>query len=231
MIIEAVVFDFDGLIRDTETFEFYSFRELLMEHGVELPLELYSARIGGHFNSFDPYDYLQQSIGRVLDREALRIQRREKYDKLMINQKARPGVQNYLEDARNLGLKIGLASSAPRDWVLPNLEELELTGYFSCIRTHEDAVNVKPDPELYNQVLDYFGVKPANAIGFEDSPNGAKAAKAAGMYCVIVPNELTMNLPFDDYDLRLNFMAEMELQSVINLLSDSVSHEKFGRSR
>jgi HAD superfamily hydrolase (TIGR01509 family) len=138
----------------------------------------------------------------------------------MINQKARPGVQKYLEDAKSLGLKIGLASSAPREWVLPNLEELELMSYFSCIRTHEDAKNVKPDPELYQQVLDYFRVKPMNAIGFEGSPNGAKAAKAAGMFCVIVPNELTMNLPFDDYDLRLNSMLEMNLSRVISLLSD-----------
>lgn len=219
-MVEAVIFDFDGLIRDTETFEFYSFQELLMEYGVELPLESYSARIGGHFNSFDPYDYLVKCLGRVLDRELLRKQRREKYDKLMINQKARPGVQKYLEDAKKLGLKIGLASSAPREWVLPNLEELELMSYFSCIRTHEDAKNVKPDPELYQQVLDYFRVKPMNAIGFEDSPNGAKAAKAAGMFCVIVPNELTKNLPFDDYDLRLNSMLEMNLSRVISLLSD-----------
>ncbi|QYR22294.1 HAD family hydrolase [Paenibacillus sp. sptzw28] len=222
-MIEAVVFDFDGLIRDSETFEFYSFQELLTEYGIELPLELYSARIGGHYNSFDPYEHLQQSLGKVLDRELLRKQRRDKYDKLIINQKARPGVQQYLEDAENLGLKIGLASSAPREWVLTNLEELELMSYFACIRTHEDAIKVKPDPELYLQVLDYFGVKPVNAIGFEDSPNGAKAAKDAGMLCVIVPNELTKNLPFDNYDLRLNSMLEMNLSSVISLLSQDSS--------
>jgi len=82
-MIEAIVFDFDGLIRDTETYEFYSFQELLMDYGVELPLELYSSRIGGHLNSFDPYQYLQQTIGKQLDRESLRKLRREKYDKLI----------------------------------------------------------------------------------------------------------------------------------------------------
>ncbi|ACT03522.1 HAD-IA family hydrolase [Paenibacillus sp. JDR-2] len=221
MAVEAVIFDFDGLIRDTETYEFYSFQELLMEYGVELPLELYSSRIGGHFNSFDPYEFLQQSIGKTLDRELLRKLRREKYDKLIVNQKALPGVQNYLNEAKGLGINIGLASSAPRNWVVPNLEELGLTDYFSCIRTHEDAKNVKPAPDLYLQVLDYFGVKPINAVAFEDSPNGAKAAKAAGMYCIIVPNKLTRELFFEAYDLRLNSLEDMNLTTAIRLLTKS----------
>ncbi|WP_422661244.1 HAD family hydrolase [Paenibacillus sp. EC2-1] len=221
MAIEAVIFDFDGLIRDTETYEFYSFQELLMEYGVELPLELYSSRIGGHINSFDPYEFLQQSIGEALDREYLRKLRRDKYDKLILNQKTLPGVQNYLDEAKGLGIKIGLASSAPRNWVVPNLEELELTDYFSCIRTHEDAKNIKPAPDLYLQVLDYFGVKPINAIAFEDSPNGAKAAKTAGMYCIIVPNKLTRELPFEAYDLQLNSLEDMNLTTAIKLLKNN----------
>jgi len=220
-MIEAVVFDFDGLIRDTETFEFYSFQELLLEYGVELPLDLYCSRIGGHFNSFDPYEYLQQSIGKTLDRELLRRLRREKYDKLIVRQMALPGVENYLNEAKRLGIKIGLASSAPRNWVMPNLDELGLTQYFSCIRTHEDAMNVKPAPDLYLQVLDYFCVKPKNAIALEDSPNGAKAAKAAGMYCMIVPNQLTSELHFESYDLRLKSLEEMDLTTAIRLLTIS----------
>jgi HAD superfamily hydrolase (TIGR01509 family) len=204
-VIEAVIFDFDGLIRDTETFEFFSFQEVFRLHDIELPLELYCKRIGGHMNAFDPYSYLQDCIGRPINREELRMLRRQKYDMLIQNEKERPGVVNYLNSAKNLGLKIGLASSAPYDWVMPNLEELNLVGYFDCIRTHEDVKNVKPDPELYLNVLDYFGVNSQNAIAFEDSPNGAKAARAAGMHTVIVPNELTKGLFFDDYSLRINW--------------------------
>lgn len=219
-MIEAVVFDFDGLIRDTETFEFYSFQELLMDYGVELPLDLYSSRIGGHFNSFDPYEFLQSSIGQSLDKELLRTLRREKYEKLMVDQKCLPGVEKCLNEATELGIKIGLASSAPRDWVLPNLEELGLTHYFSCIRTNEDVENVKPAPDLYIEVLKHFGIRASNAIAFEDSPNGAKAAKAAGMYCVIVPNELTKALPFESYDLRLESLAELKLETAIRVLTN-----------
>jgi len=139
----------------------------------------------------------------------------------MVHQMALPGVENYLNEAKRLGIKIGLASSAPRDWVMPNLAELGLTPYFSCIRTHEDTINVKPAPDLYLQVLDYFCVKPIHAIAIEDSPNGAKAAKAAGMYCMIVPNQLTSELPFDSYDLRLKSLEEMDLTTAIRLLTIS----------
>lgn len=219
-MIEAVVFDFDGLIRDTETFEFYSFQELLMDYGVELPLELYCSRIGGHCDSFDPYEFLQQKIGKSLNRESLRKLRREKYDKLIVDQKALPGVINYLNEATRLGIKIGLASSAPRDWVMPNLEELGLTHYFSCIKTHEDAIKVKPDPDLYLQVLNYFSINPINGVAIEDSPNGAKAAKAAGMHCIIVPNKLTNELLFESYDLRLNSLEDLDLIAAIKLLTN-----------
>ncbi|WP_227871934.1 HAD family hydrolase [Paenibacillus albus] len=77
-MIEAVIFDFDGLIRDTETFEFYSFQELFRDHGVELPFELYCGRIGGHMNAFDPYSYLQECIGMPINREDLRARRKQK---------------------------------------------------------------------------------------------------------------------------------------------------------
>ncbi|RJE89676.1 HAD family hydrolase [Paenibacillus sp. 1011MAR3C5] len=220
-MIESVIFDFDGLIRDTETFEFYSFQELLKEYDVELPLELYSARIGGHSTLFDPYEYLQTKLGKTLNRELLRERRRERYRELIFHQKTRPGVLNYLKEAKKLGLKIGLASSAPREWILPNLEELELTEYFSCIRTHEDVKHVKPDPALYQQVLTAFNVEAQHAIGFEDSPNGAKAAKAAGMFCVIVPNELTKNLHFEHYDLRLDSMLDMDFSTLLGLFCRS----------
>lgn len=214
-MIRAVVFDFDGLIQDTETYEYYSFVNLLGEYGVELPLELYSSRIGGDTDTFCPYSYLESSIGRTLERERLRERRREIYAELIHTEKTRPGVEDYLQAAQRMGLRIGLASSAPSSWVMPNLEELGLVPYFECIRTHDDAVRVKPDPELYLNVLDALGVNPRQAVAFEDSPNGALAAFRANMRCVIVPNKLTEQLTFGHYDLRLSSMKDMGLEEVL----------------
>ncbi|TBL77253.1 HAD family hydrolase [Paenibacillus thalictri] len=220
-MIKAVVFDFDGLIMDTETFEYYSFRDLLQDYGLELPFQLYSSRIGGHVDSFDPYRYLQERCAEPLDRELLRELRREKFAALFANEHARPGVEDYLCEAKEAGLLIGLASSAPKDWVVPLLDKLRLTSYFGCIRTFENATRVKPDPELYLQVLQFFDIAPQEAVAFEDSPNGALAAKRAGMRCVIVPNELTRGLTFPEVDLRLNSMRDLSLNTMIRLLEQA----------
>ncbi|MEW9699681.1 HAD family hydrolase [Paenibacillus sp. SI8] len=215
-MIKAIVFDFDGLIMDTETYEYYSFRDLLKEYGVELPLSQYSARIGGQSDSFDPYTYLQQQTGIAHDREQLREKRRDRFNLLFREEKALPGVEDCIKSAQRLGLKIGLASSAPKTWVLPFLKKLNLLECFACLRTNEDTKRVKPDPDLYIQVLDYFQVAPDEAIAFEDSPNGALAAIRAQMRCVIVPNKLTRRLEFPkEVHLRLKSLSDIEFDRLI----------------
>lgn len=169
-------------------------------------------------SAFDPYSYLQECIGMPIDREDLRARRKQKYDRLIQHIHTRPGVINYLASAKKLGLKIGLASSAPYDWVMPNLEELNIVSYFDCIRTHEDVAKVKPDPELYMSVLAYFGLPPHKAIAFEDSPNGAKSASQASLHTVIVPNELTKDLTFERFSIRLHSMLDMDLEQIIATL-------------
>ena len=220
-MIEAVVFDFDGLIRDTELYEYHSFRALLQEYDVELPLDLYCTRVGDYNEGFDPYQYLQQCLGKPLDLELLRTRRRAVYTELVPNRLTRPGVMDYLDRAKQLGLPIGLASSSPRNWILTNLEELDITAYFDCIRGNEDVACVKPDPELYQLVTTTLGVFPERAIAFEDSPTGASAALTAGMYCVIVPNELTCHLSFPDCHLRLSAMSDLTLDEVIARLPET----------
>ncbi|MFC4766891.1 HAD family hydrolase [Effusibacillus consociatus] len=217
-MIKAIVFDFDGLIFDTETHEYRVLEEIYKSHGAELPLEVWGQCVGTHANFFDAYAYLEQCIGKPVDRDVLGKQRREMFDLRVENETALPGVENYLVAAKRLGLKIGLASSSNRAWVTRWLTKLNLLDYFECIRTADDVEHVKPDPALYLKACECLGVQPQEAIAFEDSPNGAIAAKRAGMHCVIVPNFVTTTLTFGEHDLRLNSMAEMELEKVIERL-------------
>ncbi|WP_020618284.1 HAD family hydrolase [Paenibacillus daejeonensis] len=219
--IEAVVFDFDGLIRDTEWYEYQSFCTLLQEYNVELPLDLYCSRVGDYNGGFDPYQYLQKCVSKSLDLEMLRIRRRAVYSELVPDRLTRPGVMEYLNRAKQLGLPVGLASSSPRNWILTNLQELGITSYFDCIRGNEDVACVKPDPELYQLVTTTLRVSPERAIAFEDSPAGAAAALAAGMYCVIVPNALTCHLSFPGCHLRLTTMTDLTLDEVIAQLPET----------
>ena len=215
-LIKAIVFDFDGLILDTETPEFHSFQAMYRDYGVDLSIDVWGQCVGTDGSMFEPYHYLEQSLGRPIDRDAARRIRKERYAERMREEQPRPGVTDYLRHASRLDLKVGLASSSTRQWVTGYLQQYELLHEFNCIRTKDDVPKVKPDPALYLQVLEGLGVRPEEAIAFEDSPNGALAAKRAGMYCVIVPNSITRLLTFGDYDMCLDSMSEMPLDEVIS---------------
>ncbi|SFJ22457.1 haloacid dehalogenase superfamily, subfamily IA, variant 3 with third motif having DD or ED [Paenibacillus sp. UNC496MF] len=217
-MIKAIVFDFDGLIYDTEAPEYRAYREIFAEHGHELELAVWGQCVGTHDSGFDPYGHLEACLGRTVDRELLRARHREKFEALLAAETIRPGVEDYLKDAGTLGLRVGLASSATRAWVTGHLGRLSVAPYFECIRVRDDVVRAKPDPELYLQVLREFGLEPHEAVAFEDSPNGAKAAKAAGMYCVTVPNDVTRELAFGSVDLRLESLADVRLDALIRRL-------------
>ncbi|MFD2612729.1 HAD family hydrolase [Paenibacillus gansuensis] len=214
-MIKAVVFDFDGLILDTETPWYDAFSEIYKEHGAELPIELWGLGVGTSSEHFDPYAYLAECTGSEVDKKQIDELFWVKHGKLMESEKVRPGVVEYLRDARKLGLRIGLASSSPRSWIEKYLRQHGLFEWFEVIKTADDVSRIKPDPELYTAAAAELGVKPEEAVAFEDSPNGTRAAKSAGMYCVIVPNRLTSMLTFDEYDLRISSMAELPLAEVM----------------
>jgi len=192
------------------------------ELGAQLPLDEWAKGIGTDYNHFNPLDYLEEQIGRTVDRAQFGRQAGVKHVALLQAMTVRPGVVNYLQAAQRLGLRIGLASSSSRSWVEKYLQQYELYAYFEVIRTKEDVVKVKPDPELYLQALEHLGVRHTEAIVFEDSLNGLQAAKAAGIYCVVVPNTVTSQLNFSNHDLRLASMEEMRLEDILIKIGDGL---------
>lgn len=218
-MIDAVVFDFDGLIFDSETHEYETVRELFVEHGSDLPMEVWGDCIGREPGYFDPYAYLEQQVGRSVDREALGRVRRERFMARVEVDGPIPGVEQALKAAHALGLRVGLASSSTRDWVEGQLRRLGLLPYFHCIRTGSDVERRKPWPDVYLSVLRCLGVEPACAVAFEDSPNGALAARRAGMFCVVVPNRITAQLEFGEHDARLESLMQAELADLLARLS------------
>jgi HAD superfamily hydrolase (TIGR01509 family) len=129
-----------------------------------------------------------------------------------------PGVADTLARAHELGLRVGLASSSGREWVVGNLERLDLLHHFRCVRTADDVQRVKPEPDLYLSALECLGVEPRHAVAFEDSPNGALAVRRAGMHCVVVPNSVTAGLAFHDGHLRLDSMLQADLPALFERL-------------
>ena len=217
-MIRAVIFDFDGLILDTEVPEYQTWQEIYQIYGCELPLEVWATAVGTSADVFDPYAYLEGLLGRQVEREEIFLKRRQRYAELLDAQSTLPGVQAYIADAKRLGLRLGVASSSSRDWVVGHLTQLGLGSYFDCIKCADDVPRVKPDPALYQAVLDTLALPAEHAIALEDSPHGIAAAKRAGLFCVAVPNPLTRQLSLAHADLHLDSLADLPLERLLAAL-------------
>lgn len=221
MDCQALIFDFDGTILDTETPEYQSWQEIFSGHGLEMPLGYYAGFIGKSNDTASPFDYLEEKLGRPVERDSLRKRFRERIQEIVATQAVLPGVLDYLVTARRLGLRIGLASSSGSAYVTSHLERLGLRPFFDCVRGSTDVKNAKPDPELYLSVLAAFNLQPDQAIALEDSPNGVLAARRAGLFCVAIPNAITGQLSLDHASLRLQSLADLPLESLLaNLKED-----------
>lgn len=214
-MIKGIIFDFDGLIFDTETHQYHLLQELFTEHSCELPLELWQKEIGTH-TDFSPFVYLEEQAKRKLDLKILETAFQENFLRKLELEKERPGVKDYLDTAKSLGLKIGLASSSNYDWVSKHLKRLGLFNYFDCIKTSDDVEKVKPDPALYIEAARCLEIQPNECIAFEDSAHGAQAAKTAGLNVVIFPNEVTNAMQFCDVDYRFDSMMAMPLADLVS---------------
>jgi HAD superfamily hydrolase (TIGR01509 family) len=213
-LIRALIFDFDGLILDTEWPDFRSWQAIYRAYGCTLSRDEWSRWIGT-LGLFDPYAHLEKALGRTVDRAEVRARRRAHFDALLSGQPVLPGVVSLLEAARERGLKLGVASSSPRSWVCGFLEPLGLASSFHTVQCSDDVGATKPDPASYLAALAALGVAPSQAIALEDSPNGVLAAKRAGLYCVAVPNSMTRGLAFDRADLQVDSLADLSLDGLL----------------
>jgi len=215
MTIKGLVFDFDGLILDTETPEFQALQELFQSYGTSLPLTEWAAALGASFAAFDPMAYLAKLINQPVDRALLTRTWKKRSMELITGEPPLPGVVEIITAARHKGLGLAVASSSPCDWVESHLARLGLLDCFEHILGSNDVTHIKPHPELYQTAVKRLGLKPSEAIAFEDSPNGIKAAQAAGLYCVAVLNPITRQLDTDHADLVLESLAGVSLDSLI----------------
>lgn len=217
--MQALVFDFDGLIIDSETPDYDSWREICQTYGVSLSRDFWAGLIGRSSaeSVFDPYAYLETQSGQAVDREAVRQQRRARFFELFECQPVLPGVLDYLAEARRLGLGLAVASSGTATWVKGSLERLGLTHWFDTVCCADDVPRAKPDPALYQLAVQRLGVTPDRAIALEDSPNGLMAAKRAGLFAVAVPGPMTRALNFDMADLRLDSLADTPLSALLDV--------------
>ena len=210
-MISALVFDFDGLIVDTETPLVEAWVELHAEHG--LPCDLAKAHgVVGHVGiNFDPWSAFPRGQDRVeLEREYRRRTR------LYTNrQPILPGVRALLDEARNRGLGLAVASNSDHTHVEHHLDRLALRPYFAAILCIDDVSAGKPAPDVYLAALKALDADAAASVAFEDSVPGHVAAKRAGLNCVVVPNPSTAHFDFPQADLRLPSLAHTTFDELL----------------
>ena len=215
MPIRAFLFDFDGLILDTETASRAGWQWLYRQHGHELPPEKWQLMIGT-VGGWDPWAHLEELTGGPLDRDVLNERRFAHELTLIEAEELRPGISEYLAAAERHGLKRAIVSSASRKWIDRHLDRLERAiGWDAIVTADHDEERAKPRPTLYLEALAQLEVSADEAVAFEDSPNGALGAKRAGIYVVGIPNAVTR-------DLDLAGAADLVVDSLADLPPDEL---------
>jgi HAD superfamily hydrolase (TIGR01509 family) len=214
-LIRGLIFDFDGLILDTEVPEFEAWQRIFHSHGAELAHEKWASIVGTSSNGFNVISDLEQQIGRKVDEAKIRSIHASDSLSEIEKKTPQPGILDYLERGRNSGYKIGLASSSGKQWIDKHLSRLNIRKYFDSVCTADDVLNVKPWPDLYFLAMDKLGLNPSESIAFEDSPNGITAAKSAGMTCVAIPNDFTRHLDLSKADIIINSLEELGLAELV----------------
>lgn len=215
MNARALIFDFDGLLLETEGPSYQAWHELYTEHGHEMPRERWLEYIGREGGWFDALAHLGELVGSSFDREGVRARRAARRDQLVAALDLMPGVRERIAEAKARGMKVGVASSSTLRWVGGHLDRLAFRDIFDTVTCRGDGMRAKPSPDIYVAAVASLGVAPGEAVAIEDSRNGIAAAKAAGLRCVAVPNELTSEQDLSAADLRLGSLAEMPLEGIL----------------
>ena len=209
-MIRALVFDFDGLILDTESALIRSYADVHAAHGVAFDEALFFRAVGHVDFTFDPWiAFGPAAIHADLEaeRQVLKQGRLELLTPL-------PGVIALLDEARAAGLHVALASNSEHTWVEPHLARLGLLDRFAFLACREDVPSPKPEPDLYKLVLNHLGLRPHEAVAFEDSHTGSLAAKRAHLHTVVAPGPSTAHHDFAHVDLLVKSLAEVTLATL-----------------
>jgi HAD superfamily hydrolase (TIGR01509 family) len=209
----VLVLDFDGTVLDTEWPAYRAAAELWQEHGIELTIEMWSARIGTHA-PLDPFRELEERLGRTLD-PALQERRIARKNALTDEMPLNAGVLEWLEEAESLGVRVGIASSSPSRWVERNLERLGLRERFHCLACCENGIPAKPDPASFRHAVETLGGDPLRSVAVEDSANGIAAATAAGLFTVAVPHDLTAHMDLSSAHVVVGSLTEISLSDAL----------------
>ncbi len=209
----AIIFDFDGVLLDTERVIFNSWARLYEREGLQLTVKDYANCLGAGYSRWDPAAHLQSLTGKKYDWEAENAARQAEIVRELSSQKLMPGAPELLEWCRDHKIRMVIASSSSRRWVSDWLKHLHAECFFERIFCRTDGYDVKPSPALFLAACDYLGIAKEDCLIIEDSENGVIAARNAGIPCLAIPNRMTAHSDFSAATAKL-----FSLFALLNLL-------------
>ena len=207
--LRALLFDFDGLMVDTEWPIYQAWCQTFRDYGQPLSLETFNQCIGTNFDTWSPKTHLEELTGTRIDWDPLDCARQSSIDKNLEGAPAMPGIPESVHAGRKSGLKLGVVSSSSHRWVDGWLQRIGLFDQFDLTVCRDDAPRIKPAPDLYLEAARQLDLNPGSCLVVEDSVNGIKAAKAAGMPSVAIPNRVTACCDFSLADHVLSSASDL----------------------
>ena len=209
MKFAAVLFDFDGVLVDTEWAIYQAWLRTFQNHGHDLPLDVYTHCIGSDFATWSPKTHLEDLSGLAFDWHDLDARRQVEILRDLDGEGPMPGVTNLLAQLSNQEIRRAVVSSSSHDWVDGWLGKIGCSRDFEAVICRGDAPRIKPAPDLYLEAARKLEIAPADCLVIEDSLNGVKSAKAAGMPVWVVPNRVTAGLDFSGADRIFSSLVEL----------------------
>lgn len=220
---DALVFDLDGVIVDTETVIHEVWSEMFASYGCSFTAEEWATAIGTD-HGFDPLAALMERSMVPLPPPAELQQHIARAEKALLEgMSPLPGIREWIEGAERLGMGVAVASSSPAAWVDSRLADVGLASRFVVVSCRSEHLKAKPAPDLYLDACSRLGVEPSRAIAVEDSINGLTAARAAGLMCVAVPNSMTLDHDLSAANLMLESLAAMPIEEAVRRLGEQKS--------
>ena len=217
---EAVIFDMDGVLIDSEPIHYEIERKLFDRLDIVVDEGLHRSYLGAssrfmYADLKSRFD-LQQTVCELMDMDELfRCEYFKRLDKIILNN----GVINLLHEIKASGLKLAVATSSSPEIVRILLDKCGISAIFDTIVTTSDAGKSKPAPDVYLLAAKRIGVSPANCIVFEDSPNGLSSAKSAGMYCIVIQSDHTIIQGLTNADYLIRSFTEVTLGQLFKFFS------------
>jgi putative hydrolase of the HAD superfamily len=213
--LKAVIFDFDGLLMDTESTSVLSWEREWACWGLALDRESFFAPHGGDVTE-ERHQQLAQTVGASFDSALSTARRRSDRDSMNAKLPLAAGMREWLECLAELDLRAAVASSSPRDWVERHLRQVDAMGYFDAFAYGDEVPDHKPAPDVYHLCLARLGVEPDEAVAVEDTPHGVTAAQTAGLACIAIPNSHVARNKLQHADLVLSSAAQLPLEQALH---------------